>query len=354
MKSQKKSMAKLHRIHRISQLCLCLILFGTACLCFTGCKRNAEPISRTGFYFDTVIQITLYDTEDTAVLDGCFELAETYEQLFSATVEGSDVWNINHGGGEDVIVSAETVSILETAIEYAVMTDGALDPTIRPVSELWPFGSEDDPEVPSEADIKEALSHVSYQKIRLGRADTKETTQSGQSTVSLGDTDAAIDLGAVAKGYIADQMKEYLLSQNVHSACISLGGNVLVIGEKPDHSPFRIGIQKPFAPEGTSLGTVEIRDTSMVTSGIYERCFYEGDVFYHHILDTATGYPVDNELAAVTILCPSSTRADILSTACMCLGLEKGRLFLEDFPDVEYMLITRDGAQYFSDGFSLQ
>lgn len=350
MKSQKKFIAKLHRI---SQPFLCLILLSTACLFFTGCKRNTEPISRTGFYFDTVIQITLYDTEDTSILDGCFELAETYEQLFSATVEGSDVWNINHSGGKDIIVSEETISILETSINYAVMTNGALDPTIRPVSELWPFGSEDKPHVPAEADIKEALSHVSYQNIQMRCADTPEITQSGHSTVSLGDADASIDLGAVAKGYIADQMKAYLLSQNVHSACISLGGNVLVIGEKPDHSPFRIGIQEPFAPEGTSLGTVEIRDTSMVTSGIYERCFYEGDVFYHHILDTATGYPVDNELAAVTILCPSSTKADIVSTACMCLGLEKGRLLLEDFPDVEYMLITKDGTQYCSDGFFL-
>lgn len=351
MKAQNNFMTQLHRI---SQPLLCLLLLGTVCLFFTGCKRNAEPISRTGFYFDTVIQITLYDTEDTTVLDGCFELAETYEQLFSATVEGSDVWNINHSGGKDVIVSAETVSILETVIDYAVMTDGALDPTIRPVSELWSFGSEDNPEVPSEADIKEALSHVSYQNIRLDRANTPDMSQSGQNTISLSDADAAIDLGAVAKGYIADQMKEYLLSRNVHSACISLGGNVLVIGEKPDQSPFRIGIQKPFAPEGTSLGTVEIRDTSMVTSGIYERCFYEKDVFYHHILDTATGYPVDNELAAVTILCPSSTKADILSTACMCLGLSEGRHFLEGFPDTEYMLITKDGTKYCSDGFSIQ
>lgn len=351
MKSQNFFMTKLHRI---SQSCFFLIFFGTACLLFTGCKRNIDPISRTGFYFDTVIQVTLYDTEDTTVLDGCFELAETYEQLFSATVEGSDVWNINHGGGEAVIVSKETASILSTAIDYAIMTNGAFDPTIRPVSELWPFGSEDEPRVPADADIREALLHVSYKNIRINYDDTTKMAQSGVCSVSLGDADAAIDLGAVAKGYIADQMKEYLLSRNVHSACISLGGNVLVIGEKPDHSPFRIGIQKPFAPEGTSLGTVEIRDTSMVTSGIYERCFYEKDVFYHHILDTATGYPVDNELAAVTILCPSSTKADILSTACMCLGLSEGRHFLEGFPDTEYMLITKDGTRYCSDGFTIQ
>lgn len=350
MKSQNFFMTKLHRI---SQSCFFLIFFGTACLLFTGCKRNIDPISRTGFYFDTVIQVTLYDTEDTTVLDGCFELAETYEQLFSATVEGSDVWNINHGGGETVIVSKETASILSTAIDYAIMTNGAFDPTIRPVSELWPFGSEDEPRVPAEADIQEALLHVSYKNIRINYDDTTEAAQSGVCSVSLDDAEAAIDLGAVAKGYIADQMKEYLLSRNVHSACISLGGNVLTIGEKPDGSPFRIGIQEPFAKTGKTLGAIEIRDTSVVTSGIYERCFYEDDVLYHHVLDTATGYPVENELAGVTIVCESSTKADALSTACLCMGLKKGRQFLDGQKDIAYLLITKDGAQYTSKNFCL-
>lgn len=340
--------------NNLSNLAVLFAIFAISALLLTGCRRNTEPISRTGFYFDTVIQITLYDTEDSTILDGCFKLAQTYEQLLSATVEGSDVWNINHGNGRDVIVSEETVSILATATDYAVMTEGAIDPTIRPVSELWPFGSDDEPHVPAETDIKEALSHVSYKNILLGYGTTPEMMQSGHGTVSLSDPEAAIDLGSIAKGYIADKIKEYLLSQNVQSACINLGGNVLIIGEKPDGSPFRIGIQEPFAPDGVSLGTVEIRDTSVVTSGIYERCFYEDDVFYHHILDTTTGYPVDNELTAVTILCPSSTKADILSTACMCLGLEDGRHFLEGFPDAEYMLITKDGTQYCSDGFSMK
>ena len=330
------------------------IFLAAALLSLTGCKRNTDPISRTGFYFDTVIQITLYDTEDTAVLDGCFALAETYEQLFSATVEGSDIWNINHGAGKEVPVSKETVSVLETAIEYAAMTGGAVDPTIRPVSALWHFGSEEEPCVPDEADIAEALTHVSYQNIRLINDHNPESVSSDSYRVSLEDSAASIDLGSVAKGYIADKMKEYLLSQGVHSACISLGGNVLAIGAKPDGSPFCIGIQEPFAPGGTSMGTVDIRDTSVVTSGIYERCFYENDVFYHHILDTATGYPVNNELAAVTIICPSSTKADILSTACMCLGLSEGQQFLDSFTDVEYLLITKEGTQYCSDGFSMK
>lgn len=317
----------------------------------TGCTRNTEPISRTGFYFDTVIHITLYDTEDISVLDGCFDLAEKYENLFSATKEGSDVWNINHSGGEAVTVSMETFSLLDTALDYAIMTHGAVDPTVRPLSELWDFGSEDDTHVPEETAIEDALSHVSYKNVRFGDALYSETDAALYKTIILSDPEAAIDLGFIAKGYIADQMKEYLLSQGVESACISLGGNILVIGEKPDGSPFRIGIQEPFAPEGTALDTVEVRDTSVVTSGIYERYFYEGNTLYHHVLDTSTGYPVENELAGVTILCETSVKADALSTACLCMGLEEGRQFLDSYPDIEYLLFTRDGTVYYSDRF---
>lgn len=317
----------------------------------SGCARNIEPISRTGFYFDTVIQITLYDTEDEGILDGCFALAEKYESLFSATKEGSDVWKINHGKGETVTVSEETVKLLIHAADWANTTEGAIDFTIRPVSALWNFGSEGNAQVPDESAIKEALSHVSHENIRFGTAPSDETGESVYRTVTLTDPEAAVDLGFIAKGYIADKMKEYLLSQDIESACISLGGNVLTIGEKPDGSPFRVGIQEPFAKTGKTLDTVEIMDTSVVTSGIYERCFYEDGVLYHHILNTATGYPVENELAGVTIICPSSSKADALSTACLCLGVEKGRKLLDAEKDVAYLLVTRNGTQYASENF---
>ena len=349
MKALYKSSRKTHIVKLSAALILILAL---AFFLLTSCAKNIEPISRTGFYFDTVIQITLYDTDDETVLDGCFALAEKYEKLFSATKEESDVWNINHGNGETVTVSEETVALLVMATDYANTTEGAVDPTIRPVSELWHFGSDGEAKVPEDAAIKEALSHVSCDAIRFGTAPSEETGEPVYRTVTLTDPGAAVDLGFIAKGYIADKMKEYLLSQGVESACISLGGNVLAVGEKPDGSPFRVGIQEPFAETGKSLDTIEIRDTSVVTSGIYERCFYDEDgVLYHHILDTATGYPVENELAGVTIICPSSVRADALSTSCLCLGLEKGRRLLDAEKDVAYLLIAKDGTQYRSKNF---
>ncbi|MDE7248092.1 MAG: FAD:protein FMN transferase [Lachnospiraceae bacterium] len=343
---------------KISRNLTCASLFITllilALICLTGCTRTAEPVTETGFYLDTVIQITLYETgnreECSQRIKECFALIDEYEHLFSATLEDSDIWNINHGNGEPVVVSQKTGALIVTALDYAVMTEGIVDPTIRPVSELWNFRSGEEHHVPDETAIADALSHVSYKNVRFGNSLYSEADDAVYNTIILSDPESAIDLGFIAKGYIADKLKEYLLSQGVESACISLGGNVITIGEKPDGSPFRIGIQEPFAADGTSLGTIDIRDLSVVTSGIYERCFYEDDVLYHHVLDTATGYPVENELASVTIICESSTKADVLSTSCLCMGLENGRHYL-DREQVDYLLITRDGTQYASENF---
>lgn len=316
------------------------LLLITMISALTGCTCNTDPFTRTGFYFDTVVQITLYDTQDTDIMDGCFALADTYENMLSATVEGSDLWRINHSSGVPVTVSEDTVSLLQTALHYAKLTDGIVDPTILPVSKLWHFGSDDTPCIPEASAIEEALTHVSYQNVAIDG-----------NTVTLSDPKASIDLGFIAKGYIADRIKEYLLEQGVHSACINLGGNVMLIGSKPDGSPFKVGIQKAFAEDGVADTVIEIRDISAVTSGIYERYFYEDGVLYHHILDTATGYPIENDINSVTILCPSSVDADALSTTCYCLGVQEGMKFMDSMENTEYMFLMKDGSRYVSDGF---
>lgn len=160
-----------------------------------------------------------------------------------------------------------------------------------------------------------------------------------------------IELGAVAKGYIADKVKEYLVSEGVKSAVIDLGGNVLCIGEKPDGEPFKIGIQKPFADRSETVAAVEIAGRSVVSSGVYERYFEKDGKQYHHILDPSTGYPYENGLVAVTVLSEQSVDGDGLSTACFALGLEKGLKLIEQTPDTEAVFITEDGEMHFSKGF---
>lgn len=315
----------------------------------SGCSRTASPVSQTGFYLDTVVTITLYDTgsrasHDTCLqtIDDCFSLIGDYEHLFSVTLEDSDIWKINHSGGEPVTVSDDTVSLLQAALHYAELTDGRVDPTVRPLSELWNFGSDGGAHLPDQDAVTEALSHVDYHAVRLE-----------DNTVTLSDPLAAIDPGFIAKGYIADRLKEFLLARGVENACISLGGNVIVIGSKPDGHPYRIGIQKPFAPEGETVTAIDVTDASVVSSGIYERYFYEDDILYHHLLDTQTGYPADNNIAGVTILAPTSVEADALSTTCYFLGMDAGMELIESLDGVEALFILTDGTLHRSGGFPI-
>ncbi|MBQ8591530.1 MAG: FAD:protein FMN transferase [Lachnospiraceae bacterium] len=324
---------------------LCLLI----CCLFAGYAANKShninttPVTKTGFYFDTVIQITLYGTFDEQIFDNCFALCEQYETMLSRTLENSDVWNINHADGKPVIVSSETAYLLEKAVYYSTLTNGIVDATIAPLSNLWNF-SATNPSVPSEADITSLLSHVNYKNITISKTDTT-------TTVSLSDPNASIDLGFIAKGYIADKLKEYLLSANIKSAIINLGGNVLTVGSKPDGSAFTIGIQQPFGDRNESAIALPVTDSSLVSSGIYERYFTTEDgTLYHHILDTKTGYPIQNNLFGVTILSASSTDGDALSTACFALGLEKGMALVESLEGIEAVFITNDNTLHYSSG----
>lgn len=308
----------------------------------TGCRASSsEPISQNGFYFDTAITITLYDNENPEILDKCFALCSEYEQLLSVTINDSDVSKINQAAGAPVKADPRTIELLNQAIRFSELSDGAFDCTIAPLSGLWDFHAEK-PALPDQEALETALKSVDYRQIDI----------SGD-TVTLKNPDMAIDLGGIAKGYIADRLKEYLLSENVSSALINLGGNVLAVGSKSGNEPFTIGIQRPFDTGGTPIATVSVKDRSMVTSGVYERCFELDGVLYHHLLDPSTGYPFDNGLYSVTILTGSSTKADALSTACFGLGLEKGMALIESLEDVEALFVTDTYDVLSSSGFPL-
>lgn len=318
-----------------------------AAVFLSGCGRITEPVSRTEFYFDTVISITLYDGADfskehtTRILDDCFSQCARYETLFSRSREGSDVWKINHSQGKPVTVSDDTIRLTKEALSFCAETDGLFDITIAPLSDLWDFSSakKDRHTVPSPEARNRLLPLIDYRFVQFT-----------EHTVTLSKENAALDFGGVAKGYIADRLKEFLLSEGVTSALINLGGNVLTIGKKPDGSPFLVGIQKPFSDTGDSVAVVPIEDASLVSSGIYERYFETDGKRYHHILNPKTGMPVQNDLLSVTILSPDSTKADALSTACFLMGLKDGLSYIETLPDVEALFITKDYALHATSG----
>lgn len=298
-----------------------------------------DSVTNTGFYLDTVITITAYGTTDKAVIDDCFSLIGDYEAMLSRTVEGSDIWNVNHGQGQSVEVSEETAELIELALKYSMLSDDAFDITLAPYSILWDFQNNTG-NVPSDEEIVEAGKHTGLSNLHVDG-----------TTVTLDDPEGAIDLGGIAKGYIADRVKDLLLSEGIDSALINLGGNVLAVGTKPDGFNWKIGIRKPFADASDLSAVVPVTDQSVVTSGTYERYFEVDGTIYHHILDPATGYPIQNGLQSVTILSDSSADGDALSTTCFVMGLTDGLELVESLDGIEAMFITDDGELHYSSGF---
>jgi thiamine biosynthesis lipoprotein len=207
------------------------------------------------------------------------------------------------------------------------------------VTELWSFQTEP-PKLPDKEALQRALQLVDYKNITLTR-----------NRIAFARQGVRMDLGAIAKGYIADRVKDYLMNNGVRSAIINLGGNILCIGSKPDGAPFRIGIQKPHAERNETIAVMDIRDVSVVSSGVYERFFQLDGKLYYHILNSATGYPCRSGLLAVTIISKKSVDGDGLSTTCFSLGLEEGTKLIESLSDTYAVFITEDGKAHYTKGF---
>lgn len=313
--------------NRILRIIILVVLMAIiVAIAFLMGKRN-KPISRDGYYFDTYVNLTVYNQKDAKYLDECLEMCERYEKLFSRTLEGSDIWNVNNSGGEAVSVDQETYYLIERALEFCEETDGAVDLTVAPLVDAWGFNHNDEVRTnkPSDEEIKEVLDKVNYKNVIL--LDNNMIKLEGEGT--------KIDLGFIAKGYIADKLKEYLVSKNVKNAIISLGGNIVVIGSKPDGNDYNIGIKDPIN-FGDIIQSLKVSDKSVVTSGTYERYAEYDGVKYHHILDTKTGYPVDNGVQSVTIVSDSSLEGDALSTICLILGEEDAKKILEKYNSKAY------------------
>lgn len=287
------------------------VLLLTACTAAPAVRKtadaSAEKTSGVGFYFDTVVTLTLYGAPE-GLMEELWQTCGRYEQLLSRTVEGSDVHRINHAGGQTVTVDAETWAILARAKELSKKSGGAFSVTIAPMSTQWDFtgGTQ---KMPTEEERLAAIPLVNDELLVLGENNTV-TLPAGMS----------IDLGGIAKGYIADQIAE-MIRGKVSGATLNFGGNVYAVGCKPDGSLFNIGISHPQSPSA-AIAAAKVKDTSVVTSGTYQRYFEKDGVTYHHILDPKTGLPSNSGLCSVTIITQSSMTADALATACVVLGKE--------------------------------
>lgn len=305
---------------------LCLLLLA---LLLSGCgaRPEREPASASGFYLDTFVTITLYDGDETTARKA-LELCGTYETLFSRTDPDSQLCRLNRR--EISQVSPELAQVISLGLDYARLSAGAFDITAGGLSELWDFSAEE-PVLPDGAEVAARLAHVGC-----------ETVTVEGNAVTFSDPETVIDLGGIAKGYIADQIAAYLRQEGVTSAIIDLGGNIYCLGSRLDGEPFRVGVQFPYQERSQVIGGLPAAGCSVVTSGVYERGFTLDGRLYHHILDTATGWPVENGLLAVTVVSARSVDGDALSTACFALGLEEGMALAESLEGVEALFITED------------
>lgn len=339
---------KRRRNLRIFSIFLTLVMLINITVLTSGCSAPMSfPVSVTGYKLNTYVTLSAYTAgnhsaeELDSILNEALALCDTYELLFSRTDSRSVLYKVNNG--ECTNIPKELAELISIGIEYGRLSDGAFDISIGSVSSLWDFTS-DTPSVPPEAAIKNALQYVDYTKIQL--------SDCGDGTFDIDIPDGMIlDLGAIAKGYIADRIKDFLLENGIDRAIINLGGNVLCVGSKNENSDFTIGIKKPFANDSTTLVNLSVSDKSAVSSGTYERYFKDGDKFYHHILNPSTGYPYDNGLCAVTIVSDLSVTGDCLSTTCFALGLDKGLSLIEATENVEAVFVTNDGQTHYSSGF---
>lgn len=295
---------------------------------------------------DTICTVDIYDMEDfseenaLAAIDKAFSLCADYESLISATDENSDICKINHAGGEPVECSQVTVDILKKGLEYCKLSGGRFDITIGKATDLWDFHGEN-PKVPAADDLSEAVKAVDYTQVVIDG-----------NSVTLTNPEGEINLGGIGKGCIADAASKLLIEEGVTSAVVDFGHNIVTIGDKAG-APFKIGVEKPFAGDSSVVGYVEAKNQTLVTSGIYERCFEEDGVLYHHILDPKTGYPVDSDVAGVTILGEegASGDCDSLATICLILGVDEGLELIEKTDGYEALFIDKEGGLTKTSGF---
>jgi thiamine biosynthesis lipoprotein len=319
-----------------------VFLFLLICISLSCAKA---PPAESEFILGTVCTINLYEGGRKKFYAGIFSRIREIDRTMSANPpvfsaaqaetagSGSEVGRINADAGiRPVQVSRDLIDVLERALYYAELSGGAFDPTVGPLVKLWGIGTEE-ARIPGDGEIRAALSLVNWRDVLINRE---------ENTVFLRKTGMTIDLGAIAKGYAADEAAALAEKSGVRRAIIDLGGNILTLGERQKDTPWRIGVQDPAGERGSYLGILQVRNQSVVTSGVYERFFEAGGQRYHHILSTQNGYPVDNGLLSVTIIADQSIDADALSTTVFALGWEKGRRLIEAVPGAEAVFVFAD------------
>lgn len=320
-------------------------------LILVGCSSNEEaelnlqetPSEAREFLMGTYIVLRVYDEGKEEALGAAVARIEELDEKLTSNNTSSEIASINEAAGQNPVeVSEDVFPLIEVAAEYSAIENSGFDYTVGPITNLWRIGF-DDARVPEPSEIEAVLPLVDYEKSEL---DAKNRT------VFLTEENMRIDLGAIAKGYIADEIVKVFEDHNVTTAIIDLGGNVVVMGDSPTRETggFNVGIQDPFSPRGEIVGAINLKNKTVVTSGVYERYIEKDDEIYHHLMNPDTGYPFENDLAGVSIVTDKSVDGDGLSTVVFGFGLEEGLDYVNRLEGVEGVFISRDKEIYTSEG----
>lgn len=302
----------------------------------TSCSNKTTYVKKTDFALGTICTISLPSSADDSLFEESFDLIGQIEDEISAQLDDSYIGQLNIN--KEAEFPKEIYDFVKDSYTFSNNSSSVFNPSLGGVIKLWDIGGEN-PRIPSD----EELSSIN--------TNAKEVVfDDDTNTISI-PYNMDIDLGGIGKGYVADKLKSFLLSKNVKSGIINLGGNILLIGEKDKNTNWTIGLQKPFANAGVSYILLSLKDVSVVTSGPYERYFEDNGKIYHHILDPKTLYPSDSDIVSSTIISSDSTLADALSTTCFILGSEKALDFLKNYPQVEAVFLLKNDKIVFSDNF---
>lgn len=301
-----------------------------------------EPVSQDVFAMDTYMTVTAYgDAAQEAVSDAVEEI-HRLDGLLSTGDENSEVYKLNQDGGGKL--SEDTRYLLERSLELWKDTEGRFEIGIYPVMQAWGF-TDGEYQVPSGEKLQQLLALADSSQIFIDEEN---------SSVVFGIEGMEIDLGGIAKGYTSARIMDIYREHGVSSGLVSLGGNVQVMGRRPDGDPWRVAIQDPSGGDDY-LGVLEAEDCAVITSGGYERYFEEDGVVYHHIIDPGTGYPADSGLVSVTIVSPDGTLADGLSTSLFLMGREEAKRYWQQHSgEFDAILLDRDGNLYLTEGIADQ
>ncbi len=317
------------------------VLLALPALLFCGCAKKTDCVDRTGFAMGSLLTARVYGDNDTAgaAASALLAAAAQTDRQLSATDPAAEIYRLNEAG--TLRTDAQTAALLRQSLALCEALDGKLDITLGAATSLWGFSGET-PRVPAQAELAEALAARGLSRVKIN--ETEITLAPGQK----------LDLGALGKGAGCDAAKAALDGFGT-PAVVSLGGTVLLYGQKPGGA-WSVGIRDPHGAQDASFATLTPETGAadgaifISTSGSYEKTFTENGKTYHHILDPVTGMPVQTDLIAVTAVSQSGIVSDALSTALFVNGLNETSLGWVRTYLTGAVFVFADGRVYVTEG----